>query len=194
MFDIVTETDANEEATPNVEVMGAANDEELEAADIEQRHQKNQIRYYKKQQQLELVLVAQELSEIGGHEVDPTVSGDEDKCGVEIKRSDIWQDMTCLALLREGMLPEVIDPEEGKTARKRADNYCWKEQKLFFKDLADNCLNGLTDAVDDEAGVEHVAAQFLEKELWSNFETEGILQESRKRFSSIGSKGVEGGA
>jgi hypothetical protein len=28
---------------------------------------------------------------------------------------------------------------------------------------ADNCLNALTDAVDDEAGVEHVAAQFLEK-------------------------------
>jgi len=33
------------------------------------------------------------------------------------------------------MLPEVIDLEEGKRARKRVDNYCWKEQKLFFKDL-----------------------------------------------------------
>jgi hypothetical protein len=75
------------------------------------------------------------LSEIGDQEVDPTVSGDEDKCGVETKGSDIWQDTTCLALLREGMLPEVIDIEEGKRARKRADNYYWKEQKLFFKDL-----------------------------------------------------------
>jgi hypothetical protein len=82
-----------------------------------------------------LVLATQELSEIGGHEVDPTVAGDEDKCGVEMKRFDIWQDTTCLALLREGTLPEVIDLEEGKRARKRADNYCWKEQKLFFKDL-----------------------------------------------------------
>jgi len=28
---------------------------------------------------------------------------------------------------------------------------------------ADNCLNALTNAIDDETGVEHVAAQFLEK-------------------------------
>jgi len=82
-----------------------------------------------------LVLAAQELSEIGGHEIDPTVARDEDKCGVKIKRSDIWQDTTCLALLRKGMLPEVIDLKEGKRARKQVDNYCWKEQKLFFKDL-----------------------------------------------------------
>jgi len=135
MLDIVTETDADDEATPSVEVMGVTEDEELEAADSEQRLQKGQIRYYNRRQQLELVLAAQELSEIGGHEDDPTVSGDEDKCGVEIKRSDIWQDTTCLALLREGMLPEVIDLEEGKRAKKRAHNYCWKEQKLFFKDL-----------------------------------------------------------
>ncbi len=48
MLDIVTETDADEEATPNVEVMGAAEDEELEAADGEQRLQKGHIRYYNK--------------------------------------------------------------------------------------------------------------------------------------------------
>jgi hypothetical protein len=135
MLDIVTETDADEEVTPNVEVVGAAEDEELETADSEQRLQKSQIRYYNRRQQLKLVLAVQELFEIGGHEVDPTVSGNEDKCGVEIKRFDIWQDTTCLALLREGVLLEVIDLEEGKRAKKRADNYCWKEQKLFFKDL-----------------------------------------------------------
>ncbi len=48
MLDIVTETDADEEATPNVEMMGAAEDEELEAADGEQRLQKGHIRYYNK--------------------------------------------------------------------------------------------------------------------------------------------------
>jgi hypothetical protein len=122
MLDIVIETDADDDATPSVEVMGTAEDEELEIANSEQRLQKNQIRYYNKRQQLKLVLAAQELSEIEGHEVDPIVSGDEDKCGVETKGSDIWQDTTCLALLREGMLPEVIDIEEGKRARKRADN------------------------------------------------------------------------
>jgi hypothetical protein len=35
MLDIVNKTDADEEATPNVEVMGATEDEELEAADSE---------------------------------------------------------------------------------------------------------------------------------------------------------------
>jgi hypothetical protein len=118
MLDIVTETDADDDVIPSVEVMGAAEDEELETADSEQRLQKTQIRYYNRRQQLELVLATQELSEIEGHEVDPTVSGDEDKCGVETKGSDIWQDTTCLALLREGMLPEVIDIEEGKRVKK----------------------------------------------------------------------------
>jgi hypothetical protein len=34
-------------------------------------------------------MAAQELSKIEGQEVDPTVSRDEDKCGVETKGSDI---------------------------------------------------------------------------------------------------------
>jgi len=38
-------------------------------------------------------------------------------------------------ILREGVLPGMIKVEEGKRARKRAASYCWKEQKLFFKDL-----------------------------------------------------------
>jgi hypothetical protein len=33
------------------------------------------------------------------------------------------------------MLPEMIEVEESKRARKRAASYYWKEQKLFFKDL-----------------------------------------------------------
>jgi hypothetical protein len=135
MLDVVTTNDVDEEATPNVEVVGAAEDEDLEVADGKQTLQKGLIRYYNKRQQLELVLAAQELSELGDREVDPAISGDEDKCGVEVKGSDIWQDTTCLALLSEGMLPEAIDLQEGKRARKRADNYCWKEQKLFSKDL-----------------------------------------------------------
>jgi len=57
------------------------------------------------------------------------------KYGVEVKELDIWQDSTCLALLKEGVLPDVVELEEGKRARKRAEHYCWKEQRLFFKDL-----------------------------------------------------------
>jgi hypothetical protein len=37
--------------------------------------------------------------------------------------------------LKEGVLPDAVDYEEAKRIRKRANNYCWKEQKLFFKAL-----------------------------------------------------------
>jgi len=80
-------------------------------------------------------LAAQELFELGDREVDPTRSGKEEDHGVETKGTDIWRDATCLALLREGMLPDTIDLEEGKRVRKRANNYCWKEQRLYFKEL-----------------------------------------------------------
>jgi hypothetical protein len=40
-----------------------------------------------------------------------------------------------LGLLKEGILPDTIDFEESKRARKRASNYCWKEQRLYFKGL-----------------------------------------------------------
>ncbi len=80
-------------------------------------------------------MAAQELSELGDREVDLTRSREEDDCGVETKRTDIWKDATCLALLREGVLPDTIDLEEGKRARKRVNNYCWKEQRLYFKEL-----------------------------------------------------------
>ncbi|CAK9276232.1 unnamed protein product [Sphagnum jensenii] len=87
---IYMDHDQDEEATPNVEVVGGAQDEDLEVADGKQTLQKGLIRYYNKQQQLELVLAAQELFELRDREVDPIVSGDEDKCGVETKGSDIW--------------------------------------------------------------------------------------------------------
>jgi hypothetical protein len=135
MLDVMTTTNADEEAAPIVEVVGATEDEDLEAVDDKQAHQKGLIRYYDKRQQLELVLATQELSELGDREVDPTGSREEDDCGVETKRTDIWKDATCLALLREGVLPNTIDLEEGKRARKRVNNYCWKEQRLYFKEL-----------------------------------------------------------
>ncbi len=40
-----------------------------------------------------------------------------------------------MALLKEGVLPKMVELEEGKRTRKRVEHYCWKEQKLFFKDL-----------------------------------------------------------
>jgi len=92
-------------------------------------------KYYDKRQQLELVLAAQRLSEIEGHEINPTTVSEGVEYGAEVKEPDIWRDAICLALLKEGVLPDLVEQEEGKRARKRAKHYCWKEQRLFFKDL-----------------------------------------------------------
>jgi hypothetical protein len=48
MLDFVDATNAEEEAAPNVEVVGTAEDEDLEAADGRQNLQKGQLRYYGK--------------------------------------------------------------------------------------------------------------------------------------------------
>ncbi len=98
-------------------------------------HGKNPVRYYDRRQQLELVLAAQVMSEDGTHKINLTMVGDADKGGGEMKDPDIWQDTACLTLLREGVLPELIELGESKRVRKRTASYCWKEQKLFFKDL-----------------------------------------------------------
>jgi hypothetical protein len=37
--------------------------------------------------------------------------------------------------LKEGVLFDAVDIEESKRARKRVSNYCWKEQRLYFKGL-----------------------------------------------------------
>jgi len=114
-----------------VEEIEVVEDEELDATVGERKPKKSQVKYYNRRQQLELVLAAQELSGIRGYEVKATVEEE----GTEVKGSDIWQDATCMALLREGMLPEMIEPEGGKRAKKKVEHYCWKEQKLFFKGL-----------------------------------------------------------
>ncbi len=52
-----------------------------------------------------------------------------------MKCIDIWEDAVCLELLKDGVLPDTVEREESKRARKRVINYCWNEQKLYFKGL-----------------------------------------------------------
>jgi hypothetical protein len=40
-----------------------------------------------------------------------------------------------MGLLREGILPDIVDLEESKKAKKKIINYCWQEQRLYFKGL-----------------------------------------------------------
>jgi len=135
MLDSVATTNVDEETDPDMEVMGATKDDDLEAADGKQTRKRGPLRYYGRRQQLELVLAAQKLSEPSDCEIDRTRSGKEEDRGLETKDTDIWRDATYMALLREGMLPDTIELEEVKRARKRASNYCWKEQRLYFKEV-----------------------------------------------------------
>jgi len=118
MLNLVTETNADEEVAPNVEVAGAAEDEDLEATHGKQALHKGRLKYYGKQQQLELVLAAQELSRLSHHEINLTELRKEEDCGMGTKCTNIWDDTTCLELLKEGMLPDTCDLEEGKRARR----------------------------------------------------------------------------
>jgi len=91
--------------------------------------------YFDKRQQLDLILEAHELAEFRDHELSPTKSDDEDDQEMDVRCIDIWKDAVCLGLLKEGVLPDAVDIEESKRARKRVSNYCWKEQRLYFKGL-----------------------------------------------------------
>ncbi len=82
-----------------------------------------------------MVLAAQGMSEVGIRKINVTIMDEAEQGEDERKGPDIWQDATCMALLKEGELPELIGLDKGKRIRKRAANYYWKEQKLFFKDL-----------------------------------------------------------
>jgi hypothetical protein len=138
MLDVLAETSQDEE--------GDSPEDEEEAADREEVRnsgspkskwvpKEGRTRYYDRQQQLELVLAAQELLECGGHEVGDARSGDEETCAEDSSKTDIWEDEICLGLLKEGVIPDTIDLQASKRARKRATNYNWKDERLYFKGL-----------------------------------------------------------
>jgi hypothetical protein len=134
MLDVTSEEDPSEELVPDEEVMEMG-DEPVQHEEARMVLKRKRPQHFDKRQQLELVLAAQELSEFGDHELSPTGSDDEEDHTVKSSCGDIWEDTDCLTLLKEGVLPDTIDLDEGKRIRKRASNYCWKEQKLFFKAL-----------------------------------------------------------
>ncbi len=72
--------------------------------------------------------------EFGDHKLGSTESDEEDQ-EVGAKCIDIWENAVCLELLKDGPLPNTVELEESKRARKRVINYSWKEQKLYFKGL-----------------------------------------------------------
>jgi hypothetical protein len=134
MLDVISEEDPSKESVPDEEAM-IMNDEPMQLEEARMVSKRRRPQHFGRRQQMELVLAAQELSEVGDHELGPTESDHEEDHAVKPGCIDIWEDTSCLMLLKEGVLPETVDFEEGKRIRKRASNYCWKEQKLFFKTL-----------------------------------------------------------
>jgi hypothetical protein len=139
MLDVLAETSQDQEDNSPMEDM-----EDMEAADSEEVRnsgspngnrvlKEGRVRYYNKQQQLELVLAAQELLEYGERE--EARSGGEETSAEDASNTDIWEDEVCLGLLKEGVIPDTADLQASKRARKRATHYCWKDEKLYFKGL-----------------------------------------------------------
>jgi len=138
MLDVVTEMNQGDETNSlmeEVKAIGNGEDQNLETTDGKQKLKRKIPRYYDMQQQLELVLAAQELSEFGDHELCHTDSDEKETYGINTRNVDIWKDTTCLGLLKEDKLPDTVDLEGSKRARKKISNYCWKEQRLYFKGL-----------------------------------------------------------
>jgi len=126
-----------EDHSPVGDVEGADSKENQNLGPLSDKQalKKERVRYYDRQQQLELALAAQELSEFGVLKFSFIELNDEEDREMGTRCINIWEDAICLGLLKEGILPDTIDLEESKRARKRASNYCWKEQRLYFKGL-----------------------------------------------------------
>jgi hypothetical protein len=80
--------------------------------------------YFDKRQQLNLILEAQELAEFRDQELSPTESNEKEDQEMDAKCIDIWEDAVCLGLLKNDALPDLVDLEESKRARKKVSNYC----------------------------------------------------------------------
>jgi len=134
VVDVVSEEDQPKELVP-YEAKNTKGGEIMQDDDVRMMLKRRKPHYYDKQQQLELVLAAQELFESSEHDLISTGSDEEDKCGADTRNSDIWKDVTCMNLLQEGILPNTVDPVESKRVRKRKLNYHWQDQSLYFKGL-----------------------------------------------------------
>jgi hypothetical protein len=70
-----------------------------------------------------------------GRENSDARSGGEEVCADDTSKTDIWEDAVCMGLLKEGFIPDTVDLQEARRAKKRAKQYCWKDEKLYFKGL-----------------------------------------------------------
>jgi hypothetical protein len=138
MLDVLTETSPDEEDDSPEEEVEAADGKEIQNSEPSRGKQVlkgGRTRYYDRKQQLELVLAAQGLLEDDGHGTNDARSGGEEAHADDTSKTDIWEDVVCMGLLKEGFIPNTVDLQESKRAKKRGRQYCWKDGKLYFKGL-----------------------------------------------------------
>jgi hypothetical protein len=136
MLNVLAETSQDQEDNSPMEDMEAADSEEVRnsgSPNGKRVLKEGRVSYYNRQQQLELVLAAQELLEYG--ECEEARSGGEETGAEDASNTDIWEDEVCLGLLKKGVIPDTTDLQASKRARKRATHYCWKDEKFYFKGL-----------------------------------------------------------
>jgi len=135
MLDVVQEVDQYKEIASHIEEIKVANikgGEIKKDIDGRQTLKRKILQYYDKQQQLELVLAAQELLECDEHDLVHTDFNGEEKCWMHTRDNDIWKDITCMKLLHEGMLLDTVDLEECKKARKKNDELSLEGSKALL--------------------------------------------------------------
>jgi hypothetical protein len=138
MLEVLTKTsqeDKDDSPEEGAEVGVEEEARNLWSSKTKRVQKEKRTRYYDRKQQLELVLAAQKLLGDGGHEDGDTRSADDDACAEDTTKTDIWEDEVCLRLLREGIIPDTVDPQTSKRTRRRVTHYCWKNEKLYFKGL-----------------------------------------------------------
>jgi hypothetical protein len=121
MLNVVTRISQDEEDHSPVEDVEGANSEDNQNSgplNDKQFLKKERGRYYDRRQQLELALATQELSEFDVLKSNSVELNDEEDREMGTRCIDIWEDAVCLGLLKEGILPDAIDLEESKRARK----------------------------------------------------------------------------
>jgi hypothetical protein len=120
------------------------------------------------------VLAAQELLEYGGHEEGDARSSDEETCAEDTSKTNIWEDEICMGLLKEGVIPDTVDLQVSKRARKKATYYYWKNEKLYFKGLyvpkPEERMELVSQMHEDlgHFGEQRTLAEICQRYFWSN--------------------------
>jgi len=169
MVDVVSEEDQAKEFEP-YEAEIARKSESVQDEDVRVVLKRRRPQCYDRQEQLELVLAAQQLFKYGECDLAAAGSDEEDEWGASTMHQDIWEDVTCMDLLQGGMLPNIVDPGEFKRAKKTISNYHWQDQSLYFKDL-------LVPRLEDRMGL----VVRIHKDL-GHFGEERILVEVCRRY------------